>query len=59
MLFCWFVSGLAELAERPDEANSYMRPLLDYAVAHIPESKIPETPLYILATAGMRMLPER
>ncbi|XP_072177505.1 ectonucleoside triphosphate diphosphohydrolase 4-like [Diadema setosum] len=50
--------GLAELASNPQEASIYMKPLLDFAVGHIPESKIPETPLYILATAGMRMLPE-
>ncbi|XP_011665022.2 ectonucleoside triphosphate diphosphohydrolase 4 isoform X1 [Strongylocentrotus purpuratus] len=50
--------GLAELASTPSEASIYMKPLLNFAVNHIPESKIPETPLYILATAGMRMLPE-
>ena len=30
-----------------------------YAAKHIPEEKHSETLLYILATAGMRVLPER
>lgn len=38
---------------------SYMRPLLRFAAAHVPAQKHKETPLYILCTAGMRLLPER
>nr|XP_006812996.1 PREDICTED: ectonucleoside triphosphate diphosphohydrolase 4-like [Saccoglossus kowalevskii] len=50
--------GLSTLAENPSEANVYLRPLLQYAADHIPRMKHQETPLYVLATAGMRMLPE-
>ncbi|XP_010134753.1 PREDICTED: ectonucleoside triphosphate diphosphohydrolase 7-like, partial [Buceros rhinoceros silvestris] len=35
------------------------RPLLRFAAAHVPAQKHKETPLYILCTAGMRLLPER
>jgi Golgi nucleoside diphosphatase len=34
----------------------YIRPLLEFASTHIPEQYHKETPLYILATAGMRLL---
>ena len=34
----------------------YIRPLLEFASNHIPEQYHTETPLYILATAGMRLL---
>lgn len=36
-----------------------MYPLLSFAAQHIPKTKHQETPLYILCTAGMRILPER
>ncbi|XP_078587377.1 ectonucleoside triphosphate diphosphohydrolase 4-like isoform X1 [Branchiostoma floridae x Branchiostoma japonicum] len=50
--------GLSTLASNPDEASAYLKPLLQYAAYHIPRNKHKETPLYILATAGMRMLSE-
>ena len=52
-------SGISTYAENPSGASTYLKPLLDYAVHHIPEEKHKETPLYIMATAGLRMLPER
>ena len=51
--------GLSELKDTPSQASSYLRPLLDYASAHVPQEKHKETPLYIMATAGLRMLSER
>jgi len=48
--------GLSSLAKNPENALTYIKPLLDFALKHIPENKHKETPLYILATAGMRLL---
>ncbi|NXP02214.1 ENTP7 diphosphohydrolase, partial [Thinocorus orbignyianus] len=46
-------------AAAPGQATPYLRPLLLFAAAHVPAQKHKETPLYILCTAGMRLLPER
>ncbi|XP_023694250.2 ectonucleoside triphosphate diphosphohydrolase 4 isoform X1 [Paramormyrops kingsleyae] len=50
--------GISELSSTPEKASDYIHPLLNFAAQHIPKSKHQETPLYILCTAGMRMLPE-
>ncbi|KAJ8380101.1 hypothetical protein SKAU_G00008790 [Synaphobranchus kaupii] len=50
--------GISELATTPEKASDYIYPLLSFAAQHIPKSKHQETPLYILCTAGMRVLPE-
>ncbi|XP_015220781.2 ectonucleoside triphosphate diphosphohydrolase 4 isoform X1 [Lepisosteus oculatus] len=50
--------GISELATAPEKASDYIYPLLSFAAQHIPKSKHQETPLYILCTAGMRVLPE-
>ncbi|XP_037090002.1 LOW QUALITY PROTEIN: ectonucleoside triphosphate diphosphohydrolase 7-like [Pollicipes pollicipes] len=48
--------GLSSMRATPDRAGAYLRPLLEYAAAHIPKEKHRETSLYIMATAGMRLL---
>ncbi|PFX27380.1 Ectonucleoside triphosphate diphosphohydrolase 4 [Stylophora pistillata] len=48
--------GISSQVNWPSEASSYIDPLLSFAAQQIPEHKHKETPLYILATAGMRML---
>uniref|UniRef100_A0A1A7YGR4 nucleoside-triphosphate phosphatase n=1 Tax=Iconisemion striatum TaxID=60296 RepID=A0A1A7YGR4_9TELE len=50
--------GISELAKTPERASDYIKPLLSFAAQHIPKHKHQETPLYILCTAGMRILPE-
>lgn len=50
--------GLSTFGDNPSSSSTYIRPLLTYAAQHIPEEKHSETLLYILATAGMRVLPE-
>ncbi|XP_070684610.1 ectonucleoside triphosphate diphosphohydrolase 7-like [Pempheris klunzingeri] len=50
--------GISTLAKTPAQASDYLHPLLSFAAAHVPENKHKETPLYILCTAGMRLLPE-
>jgi len=49
--------GLSAFADHPQDAYIYMKPLLDFAASHIPSSKQEDTLLYVLATAGMRLLP--
>ena len=56
---CFFLVGISELAKTPEKASNYIYPLLSFAAEHIPKNKHQETPLYILCTAGMRILPER
>lgn len=51
--------GISTMADTPEHASDYLRPLLSFAAAHVPVKKHRETPLYILCTAGMRLLPER
>lgn len=53
------VSGISTLAKTPTRASDYLHPLLSFAAAHVPKTKHKETPLYILCTAGMRLLPDR
>ncbi|TKC49123.1 hypothetical protein EI555_021597, partial [Monodon monoceros] len=51
--------GISAMADTPEHASDYLRPLLSFAAAHVPVRKHKETPLYILCTAGMRLLSER
>nr|XP_014015634.1 unnamed protein product [Salmo salar] len=50
--------GISTLAKTPEKASDYIHPLLSFAAWHIPKHKHQETPLYILCTAGMRVLPD-
>lgn len=50
--------GISTMANTPAKASNYLHPLLSFAAAHVPKDKRKETPLYILCTAGMRLLPE-
>lgn len=59
-LSCFSVSpGISEFANTPEKVSDYIFPLLRFAAEHVPRAKHKETPLYILCTAGMRILPER
>ncbi|KAF8969589.1 nucleoside phosphatase family-domain-containing protein [Flammula alnicola] len=48
--------GLSSLADNPEDVGAYLRPLLSHARDHIPPSLQKDTPLFLLATAGMRLL---
>ncbi|XP_053214502.1 ectonucleoside triphosphate diphosphohydrolase 7-like isoform X2 [Panonychus citri] len=50
--------GLSSLSANPQDAYNYIYPLLEFANNNIPSFKHRETPLYIFATAGMRLLPK-
>lgn len=55
---CYF-AGISTVSQTPEKASDYIHPLLSYAASYIPKTKHKETPLYVLCTAGMRVLPER
>lgn len=59
IFFFLLFAGISELAKTPEKASDYIYPLLSFAAQHIPKNKHQETPLYILCTAGMRILPEK
>ncbi|RSH95196.1 Golgi apyrase [Saitozyma podzolica] len=42
----------------PSDIPSYLAPLLSHALQQIPPSQHSTTPIYLLATAGMRLLPQ-
>ncbi|THH20879.1 hypothetical protein EW146_g558 [Bondarzewia mesenterica] len=48
--------GISSFASHPEGVASYLAPLLDHAQKNIPPSLHSETPLFLLATAGMRLL---
>ncbi|CAF4498906.1 unnamed protein product, partial [Rotaria magnacalcarata] len=48
--------GLSSMAKTPGNATEYLITLLDFAAEIIPSDKHRDTPLYILATAGLRLL---
>lgn len=51
--------GISTYEDKPQNASNYIYPLLRHAANHIPKSKHSETPLHILATAGMRLLSKK
>ncbi|KAF9432097.1 Golgi apyrase [Entomortierella beljakovae] len=50
------VPGIAEFKEKPEDVGEHLEPLLDHALKVVPESEIPHTPIYLLATAGLRLV---
>lgn len=51
------VPGLSSFGDNIEGISTYLAPLLEHARTVIPPSLQPETPLFLLATAGMRLLP--
>lgn len=53
--------GLSSFYNYPEDTVEYLRPLLEKAVetGFIPEADLPNTQLFIRATAGMRLLDEK
>lgn len=52
--------GVSSFAGRSrDELwSEHVKPLVDHVMEHVPKSAIPSTPIFFLATAGMRLLDE-
>jgi len=48
--------GLSTFGDSPEGVAGYLEPLIQHARSRIPPSLEPETPLFLLATAGMRLL---
>ncbi|KAG9128502.1 Golgi apyrase [Ceratobasidium sp. 392] len=48
--------GLSTFGDKPSGVATYLRPLLAHALVHIPPSLHAQTPIFLLATAGMRLL---
>lgn len=46
--------GISQVA--PEDIPAYLAPLMAHAMEHIPPSQQANTPIYVLATAGMRRL---
>lgn len=50
--------GISTFASRPVDISHHLESLIDAATDEIPASRIPDTPIFVLATAGMRLVPE-
>ena len=50
--------GISDLSVNPTQVEAYMNPLLGSTKLTILEDKHVSTPIFLLATAGMRRLPE-
>ncbi|CAG8501020.1 1579_t:CDS:2 [Paraglomus brasilianum] len=49
--------GISSFVEKPmDVGDHHLRQLLDFALEVVPQNKIVDTPVYLFATAGMRLL---
>lgn len=52
--------GISTFGEHPHDVGiEHLEDLLSHALKQIPSEDVPNTPLFLLATAGMRILPER
>ncbi|KAG7005458.1 Golgi apyrase [Physcia stellaris] len=51
--------GISTYGEKPnDVGEKYLKELFDHTLKQIPDDAVADTPIYLLATAGMRLLPE-
>ncbi|KAH8879452.1 hypothetical protein GQ53DRAFT_834138 [Thozetella sp. PMI_491] len=51
--------GVSTFGERPTEVGrEHLQSLVDHALEIIPEDKVKDTPVFLMATAGMRLLPQ-
>ncbi|KAJ1972127.1 Golgi apyrase [Dimargaris xerosporica] len=51
--------GISTYATKVHRLAEHLRPLLDFALDVVPADRVSSTPVYLLATAGMRLLPLR
>lgn len=48
--------GVSTFGSKPYQVGEYLKPLLDHAKSIIPKDAVADTPLFLLATAGVRLL---
>jgi golgi apyrase len=54
---CFTRLGISFFADKPSKVgDSHLKTLLDFALKVVPREKVADTPIYLLATAGMRLL---
>lgn len=52
--------GVSTFGATPESVGpEHLKPLLEHALDHIPKKAVHDTPIFLLATAGMRLLPEQ
>ncbi|KAI1852471.1 hypothetical protein JX265_011105 [Neoarthrinium moseri] len=49
--------GISTFGDNPEDVGDYLQSLVEKAVEQIPEEKHADTPIFLMATAGMRLLP--
>ncbi|KAH9897303.1 GDA1/CD39 family-domain-containing protein [Xylariomycetidae sp. FL2044] len=50
--------GISTFGEHPEDVGpDHLQSLIDKALKHIPDAKQADTPVFLMATAGMRLLP--
>jgi golgi apyrase len=51
--------GISTFGEHPsDVGREHLKELIDHALDIVPEHKVADTPVFLMATAGMRLLPQ-
>lgn len=51
--------GISTFGEKPDRIGpDHLKGLFDHALKIVPKDAVPDTPIFLLATAGMRLLPD-
>lgn len=50
--------GISTYGPTPELVSDHLKDLMKHASNHIPKAAIPNTPVFLLATAGMRLLPD-
>lgn len=51
--------GVSTFGDTPElVGDEHLKPLIKHALEYIPKDAVPSTPIFLLATAGMRLLPD-
>ncbi|KAF2103207.1 hypothetical protein NA57DRAFT_63844 [Rhizodiscina lignyota] len=51
--------GVSTFGNKPEQVGpDHLKPLFEHALSIIPKDEVPNTPIFLLATAGVRLLPD-